>query len=74
MTPRIITRQEREDRKGIGTAIQTVIHAGVDLAPLPAKTKRAIKNCIPCNQRARRWNRAGKNLRAWTLKQFNKGQ
>lgn len=49
-------------RLGLGTVIQTVIHAGVASAPLPQKTKRRIINCVACLRRARRLNRAVRNV------------
>jgi len=44
-------------RVRLGTAIQTVIHAAVDAAPIPARVKKRIKNCPGCGRRVRALDR-----------------
>jgi hypothetical protein len=57
--PRIITRAEREARKrGLGTKLQTGIHAVVDASSLPDGVKKAIKGCAGCGRRAKAIDRA----------------
>lgn len=47
---------------GLGTAIKTAIHAGVAIAPLPAKTKQQIRQCAGCGRRAAKLDRAAPNI------------
>lgn len=49
-------------RVGLGTVVQTIIHAGVDATPLPQKTKARIKRCVRCGRRAKRWDRRFPNV------------
>lgn len=58
--PRTITRAERLARKqaGLGTKLQSVIHAVVDTLPLSDETKKAIKGCAGCGWRATAINKA----------------
>lgn len=57
MNPAIITREDRERRIGLGAVLQKAIHATVDMAPIPTKTKGRIKNCRSCGRRARALDR-----------------
>lgn len=58
-TWRIISHAEREaSKQGLGTKIQSAIHAGVDALPLSAETKHAVKGCAGCGRRAAAINRA----------------
>lgn len=43
-------------RVGLGTVVQTVIHAGLAAAPLPRKTKARLKGCVGCTRRVQRLN------------------
>lgn len=43
---------------GLGTAVQKIIHAGVNLAPIPKSAKAMIKQCSSCGKRVLRMNRA----------------
>ena len=47
---------------GLGTVIKTVIHAGVDAAPISADTKRRIKACPACARRAAALDSAVPNI------------
>lgn len=47
---------------GLGTGLQTVIEAGLVIAPLPAATKRRLHNCAGCNRSAARLNKAVPNI------------
>lgn len=47
-------------RSNIGDQVQSIIHGAIDALPLPAKTKRRIKQCGGCNNRRLALNRAGK--------------
>ncbi len=61
--PRIITRAQREARRrGLGDRVQTVIHAGLDITPMPAKTRAKIKQCGGCAKRKAMLNSAGHAL------------
>lgn len=42
---------------GLGDAVQKVIHAGLNITPMPAATRAAIKGCAGCRRRAQRLNR-----------------
>lgn len=57
MKPAIITRSERKRRIGLGTVLQKVIHAGVDMAPISEAMKKRIKGCRSCGRRARALDR-----------------
>lgn len=45
-----------------GTAIQRVIHATVNAAPIPKTMKLRLKNCPGCNRRAAALDRRSKIL------------
>jgi dihydroorotase len=63
---RIITRAERMARKqGLGTKIQSAIHAGVDALPLSDETKAAVKGCAGCGRRATAINKAAAKVKAF---------
>ncbi len=60
-----ILRHSNLGRKGdgLGTRLKTVIAKIVDAAPIPAKTKRAIKACSGCGRRAARIDQAEATVR-----------
>ncbi len=48
--------------RGLGDRVQTVIHAGLDITPMPAKTRAKIKSCGGCAKRKAMLNKAGSVL------------
>lgn len=46
----------------LGTVLQTVIEAGLALAPLPSKTKQRLRNCRGCAHDVARLNQAVPNI------------
>lgn len=65
MIPRIITAAEREARRrGLGDRVQTVIHAGLDAVPMPAKTRAKIKSCAGCAKRVKAINKGERKAKS----------
>ena len=50
-------------RVGLGDAVQTVIHAGLNIIPMPAQTRAAIKGCSGCRRRKDKLNGLVPNIK-----------
>lgn len=51
---------------GLGDAVKSVIHAGLDLLPISDSTKTRIKSCSKCAQRAATLNKMIPNVNPFT--------
>jgi hypothetical protein len=53
---------------GLGTMVQKVIHAGLNVTPMPAATRTAIKGCGGCKRRRDALNRLMANANPFARK------
>jgi hypothetical protein len=51
-------------RVGLGDAAEKVIHAALNVIPMPAATRTAIKGCSSCRARKERLNRIWSRARS----------
>lgn len=47
---------------GLGTMVQKIIHAGLNITPMPEATRTAIKGCSSCRKRRNALNRMAQNI------------
>ena len=47
---------------GLGDAVKAVIHAGLDMLPMPETTRTKVKGCAGCAKRAARLNAMMPNI------------
>jgi hypothetical protein len=47
---------------GLGTLAEKIIHAGLNVTPMPAKVRAAIKGCAGCRRRKNAMNRFVPNV------------
>lgn len=53
---------------GLGTMVQKVIHAGLDITPMPNATRTAIKQCGGCARRRDYLNQLASNVNPFARK------
>jgi len=47
---------------GLGTMVQKIIHAGLNITPMPEAARTAIKGCSSCRKRKNALNRMAQNI------------
>jgi hypothetical protein len=52
----------RKSPMGLGTLAEKIIHAGLNVTPMPAKVRAAIKGCAGCRRRKNAMNRFVPNV------------